>query len=252
MTSGADEPPTCGPGPLLRRILAGDPPPFALLHRPRTAGADRLELMTGTVSEPGSIAELPLPQGPGADRHDVLAVLPYRQLAERGFTCPDDGAPLLALTVEDQCGISRQEFLRDVPDLPIRMDELGFDIDDEAYARTVRRIVKDEIGCGVGANFVFKRTYRVDLADWSAGTALAVFRRLLQRESGAYWTFLIHTGDRCLVGATPEGHVSLGGGDVTMNPISGTYRYPAAGADPEGVSRFQPDGWLGRQPRRRA
>ncbi|MFE5597696.1 anthranilate synthase family protein [Streptomyces coelicoflavus] len=241
MTSAGDEALTGGPDPLLRRILADDPPPFALLHRPRTTGADRLELMTGTVSEPGLIAELPLPQGPGADRHDVLAVLPYRQLAERGFLCPDDGAPLLALTVEDQCGMSRQEFLRDVPDLPIRMDELGFDIDDEAYARTVRRIVEDEIGRGVGANFVFKRTYRADLADWSTATALAFFRRLLQRESGAYWTLLIHTGDRWLVGATPERHVSLDGGAVTMNPISGTYRYPEAGADPEGVMRFLQD-----------
>ncbi|GGW41865.1 phenazine-specific anthranilate synthase component I [Streptomyces lucensis JCM 4490] len=241
MRPGAHDTAPGGPHALLRRILDGEPPPFALLHRPQTTGADRLELMTGTVSRPASLAELPLPEAPGANRHDVLAVLPYRQLAERGYTCPDDGTPLIALTVGEQCGLSRQEFLRHVPDLPLRMDEHGFDIDDDTYADTVRRIIEDEIGRGTGANFVFRRTYRARLDGWGAATALAFFRRLLQREPGAYWTFLIHTGDRYLVGATPEQHVSLAGGAVTMNPISGTYRYPEGGPDPAGVMGFLRD-----------
>ncbi|WP_329172180.1 anthranilate synthase family protein [Streptomyces sp. NBC_01477] len=241
MNPGAGEVLPGRPHALLAKVLGGQPPPFALLHRPQATGADRLELMVGTVSEPASLAELPIPQGTGANQHGVLAVLPYRQLAERGYTCPDDGTPLLALTIEEQCGLSRQEVLQHVPDLPISMDEHGFDIDDESYARTVRRIIQDEIGRGTGANFVFRRSYRAELADWSAATALAFFRRLLQRETGAYWTFLIHTGDRCLIGATPERHVSLDGGAVTMNPISGTYRYPEGGADPDGVMGFLRD-----------
>ncbi|MET9806295.1 anthranilate synthase family protein [Streptomyces halstedii] len=241
MNPGAPEAFAGGPDPLLRRILDGGPPPFALVHRPRTTGPDRLELMTGTLSRPGSLAGLPLAQGPGTSRHDVLAVLPYRLLAERGYTCPDDGTPLLALTIEEQRLLSRREFLRHVPDLPLRMEEHGFDLDDDAYARTAARIIRDEIGRGTGANFVFRRTYRADLADWGVAAALAFFRRLLLREPGAYWTFLIHTGDRCLVGATPEQHVALDGGAVTMNPISGTYRYPESGADPEGVMDFLRD-----------
>ena len=52
------------------------------------------------------------------------------------------------------------------------------------------------------------------------------FRRLLERESGAYWTFLVQLGDRVLVGATPERHISVADGGAVMNPISGTYRYP--------------------------
>ena len=51
-----------------------------------------------------------------------------------------------------------------------------------------------------------------------------MFRRLLERERGAYWTFCLFTGDRFLVGASPERHVSVHGGDVRMNPISGTFR----------------------------
>ena len=51
-----------------------------------------------------------------------------------------------------------------------------------------------------------------------------MLRRLLERERGAYWTYCFFTGDRYLVGASPERHVSVHGGDVRMNPISGTFR----------------------------
>ena len=58
-----------------------------------------------------------------------------------------------------------------------------------------------------------------------------MFRRLLARERGAYWTFCFFTGDRFLIGASPERHVSVRGGDVRMNPISGTFRVPGDGSD---------------------
>jgi len=51
-----------------------------------------------------------------------------------------------------------------------------------------------------------------------------VLRRSLERLG-----FTVHTGTRTLVGATPERHVSLHNGTAVMNPISGTYRYPASG-----------------------
>ena len=88
----------------------------------------------------------------------------------------------------------------------------------------VERIIEDEIGNGEGANLVVGRHYRAQLADWDTRKALTVFRRLLERERGAYWTFCLFTGDRFLVGASPERHVSVHGGDVRMNPISGTFR----------------------------
>ena len=51
-----------------------------------------------------------------------------------------------------------------------------------------------------------------------------MLRRLLEKERGAYWTFAVWTGERFLVGASPERHVSVQGDDVRMNPISGTFR----------------------------
>ena len=86
-----------------------------------------------------------------------------------------------------------------IPDRPIDAGRTAhFDIDDDDYAEIVRRVVKDEIGEGEGANFVIKRSFVADITDYTPRSALAFFRRLLERESGAYWTFLVHTGERTL------------------------------------------------------
>jgi phenazine biosynthesis protein phzE len=218
---------------LLGPIL-GDRPPaaYALLHRPESTGPGVLDVLTGETAELRALAELPLADAPepdGGPRHEVLALVPYRQIAERGFACPDDGTPLLAMTVTGQATVPVAEVLARIPDLPVKLSGGRFDVPDEEYADTVRRVVADEIGTGEGSNFVIKRTYTADITGYTPRHGLAVFRRLLQRETGAYWTFLVHTGSRTLVGATPERHISLREGTAVMNPISGTYRYPATG-----------------------
>jgi phenazine biosynthesis protein phzE len=117
----------------------------------------------------------------------------------------------------------------------------GFDIADDDYADIVRTVVKDEIGRGEGSNFVIRRSWRAAGADPSHRTGLAVFRRLLAAETGAYWTFLVHAGGRTLVGASPERHVGLRDGVAGMSPISGTYRYPPTGPDVGDLLRFLAD-----------
>ncbi|BFO20786.1 hypothetical protein SHKM778_71740 [Streptomyces sp. KM77-8] len=136
----------------------------------------------------------------------------------------------------------------------------GFDVGDEEYARIVGRVLDEEIGRGEGANFVIRRTYEGEIPGFGRADALALFRRLLEGERGAYWTFLVHTGNekgpegpssegrgretggRTLIGASPEVHVRASGGTVVMNPISGTYRYPAEGPSPEHLLEFLADG----------
>ncbi|MFB7595867.1 anthranilate synthase family protein [Streptomyces sp. NPDC056160] len=225
-------------------MLAPRPPAFALLHRPETAGPAVVEVLAGEVSTPATLAGIPLPEsaaGAAGPRHEVLTVIPYRQISERGFACADDGAPLLALTVTEQSELSVAEVLARVPDVPIRLTGGHFDMDDETYAGTVRAVVADEIGQGAGANFVIKRSYVADIAGYSVGSALAFFRRLLERESGTYWTFVVHTGERTFVGATPERHISLRDGVAVMNPVSGTYRYPPSGPTLPEVLEFLAD-----------
>ena len=172
-----------------------------------------------------------------ADGHiaDRLLAVPFRQVRERGFEAHDDGTPLVVVDVETELEFSVAEVIDAIDDTGVEFaDRGGFETDDEEYAKLVEAIIRDEIGQGEGANLVIGRHYRATVADWGADKALTVLRRLLERERGAYWTFLFFTGDRYLVGASPERHVSIHGGDVRMNPISGTFRMPArAGRRPE-------------------
>ncbi|PYC87795.1 phenazine-specific anthranilate synthase component I [Streptomyces tateyamensis] len=231
---------------LIQRLTAPGAPAFALLHRrtPRLA-PDTVELLVGEVGEYDTLAELPLPAGAPADarpRHDLLALVPYRQIRERGFEAHDDATPLQALRVTEQYALPLAEVLAALPQLPVALAEgAAFDIDDEEYAGIVRRVIADEIGNGEGANFVIRRDFRGRLAHYSPSLAFSLLRRLLDQERGAYWTYLVHTGERVLVGASPEVHVRQSGGTVVMNPISGTYRYPAGGPTLAGLLDFLHD-----------
>lgn len=230
---------------LLGRVLAPDPPPFALLYRPESAGEGTLDVLVGTVDAYDTLADIPLPDRSsdpgGLDRHDALVLVPYRQIAERGFVGAEDGSPLLAMTIAAQETQTVAEALRRIPDTAIALTGCGFDVDDETYAETVRAVVAEEIGAGKGANFVIKRSYSAAITDYGPGSALTFFRRLLERESGAYWTFVVHTGDRTFVGASPERHLSLTEGQAVMNPVSGTYRYAPSGPSLPALMEFLGD-----------
>ncbi|TDC98387.1 anthranilate synthase family protein [Actinomadura sp. 7K507] len=238
---------------LLDTILDLRAPAFALLHRPETTGPGSLDVIVGDVSHVATLADIALPD-PGqvppepvarapepAARPDMLALVPYRQIRERGFACADDGSPLITLTVTGHQTVPITEALARIPDLPIAVHDGHFDVVDDAYAENVRRVVKEAIGEGEGANFVIKRFFDTDIDGYTPHSALAFFRRLLLVESGTYWTFIVHTGERTFVGATPERHVTLNDGVATMNPISGTYRYPASGPTLPDVMDFLAD-----------
>ncbi|MFC1409709.1 anthranilate synthase family protein [Streptacidiphilus sp. N1-12] len=232
------------PDPLdpLDRVLGPQPPAYALLHRPEANGPGLVDLLVGEVSTADTLAELPVPDRPsGAGPHELLVLVPYRQIAERGFTAPDDGEPLLVMSVSGQRLLPLAELLARLPQGPPDIGAGAFDTDDETYAGLVRRIVSEEIGRGEGANFVLRRSFVAELTGSPLRSALALYRRLLTAESGAYWTFLVHTGDRILVGASPERHLSLAGGTAVMNPISGTYCYPPEGPTLGGVLDFLAD-----------
>ncbi|MCX5378812.1 anthranilate synthase family protein [Streptomyces sp. NBC_00091] len=227
-------------GPLglfdLGRLLDESAPPFALLRR-RTPGRDHdtVEVLLGPVHEAERLADLPVRELP------TLALVPFRQIRERGFDVRDDGTPLAVLAAEEAYEIPLALALAALPDHPVRVDGGGFDVPDEDYARTVERVIREEIGRGEGANFVIRRTYEGRIEGFGRADALALFRRLLEGERGAYWTYVVHTPERTLVGASPEVHVRMTGGTVVMNPISGTYRYPASGPTAESLLAFLAD-----------
>jgi phenazine biosynthesis protein phzE len=206
---------------------------WAIIRRStRVGGRDTVGLVGGRRSEVESLLDVPLEEGVPPDGRiaDRLLAIPFRQVRERGFEAHDDGTPLVVVDVETELEFSVAEIVDAIDDTGVEFaDRGGFETDDEEYAKLVEAIIHDEIGQGEGANLVIGRHYRAKLADWGVAGALSVFKRLLERERGAYWTFVFFTGDRYLIGASPERHVTIHDGDVRMNPISGTFRIPREG-----------------------
>ena len=206
---------------------------WAIIRRSTRAGdRDTVGLVGGRRTVVESLLDVPLESGVPEEGHiaDRLLAVPFRQVRERGFEAHDDGTPLVVVEVESEREFSVDEVVDAIDEVEVGMaDRGGFETDDAAYGELVETVIRDEIGQGEGANLVIARHYRATVADWGADRALTVFRRLLERERGAYWTYVFFTGDRYLIGASPERHVSIHGGDVRMNPISGTFRIPGEG-----------------------
>ncbi|WP_461163333.1 anthranilate synthase family protein [Arthrobacter sp. R4-81] len=224
---------------LLSRIVesSGDASiPFAVIRRHES---DLVDVLTGGIVDVDKLADIPLDASRGG--RDVLALVPFRQIRERGFAATDDGAPLRCLLVTERETLSLNNALAILPAIEVPIESLGFDTTDEDYAEMVRRVIRDEIGRGEGANFVIRRSFSGTTPVSPATAVLAWMRTLLLSEQSAYWTFAVHSPGHSLVGATPERHVSVRDGLVTMNPISGTFRHPAGGPTAGGVLKFLSD-----------
>lgn len=190
--------------------------PFALIHR---QGEDAADLLQGRFLTVDSLADIPLDGG------EVVAMVPFHQVRERGFVAIEDDNPILCLADASVTKIAIDELIPQLPAQIPDIEDLGFDLNDEEYAQVARRVIEGEIGRGEGANFVIRRDYHAQVDAEPLQAALAWYRRLLEGESGAYWTFLFVTPDLIAVGASPERHVSSTDGLVFMNPISGTLRH---------------------------
>ncbi|WP_022922042.1 anthranilate synthase family protein [Ornithinimicrobium pekingense] len=215
------------PAHLLDRILADpDGLSWAVLWR---EGQELVEVLVGDVLDLDLLREVPRP------RPDlpVLALVPYRQIAERGFDVHDDGTPLRVLSATAYQRLSVDELVAALPQGTVEVDGERFSVSDDDYAATVERVIEEEIGQGEGANFVIRRDVVARTTADPATAALTWLRTLLVDERGAYWSFAVHTPGHTLVGATPERHVSVRDGRVWMNPISGTFRHPSD--DPDGT-----------------
>ncbi len=235
-TTGADA---------LERLYGADVPPFALLRRQRPGLREPapVELLFGEMETVRSPAEAAVPDG--APGPGLLVLLPFRHLAEHGLPCHDDGTPLRVLRVREHHVLSEDAFTGGLPAAtpPVEWREAGFTTSDARYEDLVREFVASDAARG-GLNVLLRRDWSARLPEFRPAVAVELFRRLLAAESGAYWTFVVHTGGSrpvTLVGATPQGHVGVEGGRVVMNPLCGTYRRTPEGSRPEDLLAFLAD-----------
>ena len=207
---------------LLSSLLAAEAPHFAVIHREH---APTLDVLVGEVVDVDLLADIPL------EGAEVVALVPFRQVRERGFEAHDDLAPIRCLVVRDRESVLLEDALDVLPRHPVVVGDLDVDVSDADYSATVRRVIDEEIGRGEGANFVIRREFTGSTDAAPAAAVLGWLRALLEHESGAYWTFALHTPGLSAAGATPERHVSSIDGVVSMNPISGTFRHGEGSGD---------------------
>lgn len=228
----------------LASLLGSEPPHFAVLYRPEVSGRENIDILTGIFSPHESMDSIQLSEEINADpsvHYEKFVLIPYKQIDERGMESADDGSNLLVMDIESQSSMPKADVLADIPGVSMPLSDPGFDMDDDDYANTVSEILRKEIGEGKGASFVVQRSFTGKFENYSIAGALSIFKNLMSKSSGSYWTFIAYTGDRILVGATPERHITLNEGVAVMNPISGTYRYPASGAKLSEVLDFLGD-----------
>lgn len=231
---------------LLKNIVDGHiDGPYALIGR-RSSKNDptRVEVLCGPSRAYARLEDLPSGNridSAGVSKENMLVLVPYRQISKVGFDCNDDKETLQAIEIQQHETMSVPEALALLPQEAIRLDGLGFDISDEEYAANARMLISEEIGRGEGSNFVLARSLTAKIDHFSPAHALSIFGELLAKETGSYWTFLIHISGRTFIGASPEQQITLSRGTATMNPISGTYRYPPAGPQIEQVLEFLRD-----------
>ncbi|MDQ0793034.1 chorismate-binding protein [Streptomyces sp. B1I3] len=228
---------------LLERLYGAAPPPFALLrrHHAGAPGPGPVEVFFGEMETVRSLEGIGAPDG--ARGPHALALLPFRQVAEHGLRCHDDGTPLRVLRISEHHLLPEQALTGRGGDEPVRWQDVGFTTDDAHYERLVREVATSDAARG-GLNVLIRRDCTARLPGFRPAVAVELFRRLLTAESGAYWTFLVHTGGErptTLVGATPQGHVSIENRRVVMNPLCGTYRCPPHGPRAGEVLAFLAD-----------
>lgn len=181
-----------------------------------------------------------------SESEELILAIPYRQAlsGNRPISAPERAARrhVSAIRVHSRRESTLEEFLQASESTSVRLMNGHFDVDDERYAQRVRNVVDNEIRAGHGSNFVLHRIFRGRIASRDVDTEMSIFRSLLRMESGAYWTFLIRFPDHSLIGASPEMHLRRDvDGLTTMNPISGTYRYPNGRPDERSLRAFLQD-----------
>ena len=222
---------------LLRRSIERNAP-LAVVCRED----DDVRVFSGPVNEYDRLSDIPrkkfLSSPYEGVRYDTVSIVPYSQIRERGFEAYDDGAKIRCMEIQEQTRTSLQELLGILPDEPIALEQgVTYSMTKQEYARIVS-CVQEQIRNGNACNVVIHLKAMAGIAGMSPLKALSILRRLLQREFGAYMTFCFYDGTEYHIGASPERHLTVAGGEVTMNPISGTYRKVNGRIDLEAFRKF--------------
>jgi len=156
---------------------------------------------------------------------DVVFVLPYCTIHERGFEAHGD-EPILAIAVETAIKIPKDKLIAGLADIKIILEgDATPSLSDTEYADLVRRFQINEIEAGHASQCTIARSFCGQIKDFDLLMILSVYRKALQ-QTGQYMTVLFaNVADgQFIIGATPEKHLEVRGNETIMIPIAGTLR----------------------------
>jgi 2-amino-4-deoxychorismate synthase len=157
--------------------------------------------------------------------YDTISVIPFCQIREKGYCAWDNDEKILTIRIDTQDKVLAEDLIAAIPEeRPVMQEDIHYDTTEQHYAEIIRDVIHNEIGNGEGANFVIPRNAGGIIDNFSLGQALTIFKSLVLNDYGTYWKFLFYDKSVCFIGSTPERHLSVEGGRVKMNPISGTFR----------------------------
>jgi phenazine biosynthesis protein phzE len=160
------------------------------------------------------------------ENKDVIFVLPYHTIRERGFEARGD-EPILALLVDEKLPpMSIEDFSDRLVDQEFSLERpVTPSLSDEEQAALIASFQKNEIEGGNASQVNLSRVFKGRIASVGNDILLSIYKRLLKK-NGQYMTVLFcnHDKRQYIVGATPECHLEIRGDRTVMMPIAGTLR----------------------------
>lgn len=174
-----------------------------------------------------------------AENADVVFVLPYHMIRERGFEARGD-EPILGLSVHAMHSFKTDEMLHHLPQENIILDgEITPNLNDADYAKMVAEFQANEIEKGNVSQTTLSRKFRGKIANMGPEALLGTFRKIIE-QSGHYMAVLFANpaAGQFIIAATPERHLEVAGNQTIMTPIAGTLRKEDRETFPERLKTF--------------
>ena len=203
------------------RDIIGDSS-FALIERDGI-----VSVMVGEMSHLDNLNDLK--EHADQSKKPVAFALPYRVIEERGFEAQGD-EPILAMTGDHIYHASIEHFRALLPETSMILSrDIVASMSDAEYVEMVKTFQQKEIEGGHCSQSTLSRKFEGQIHQFSLDHALSLYRTILFPQ-GQYMTVLIcdrsDDPDRphCLIGATPERHLTINSDHALMIPIAGTLR----------------------------
>ncbi len=159
----------------------------------------------------------------------VAFALPYHIIRERGFEAKGD-EPILAIIAERIYTCPIEVFREKLLSVPLVLEQdITASMSDSEYAEMVHTFQKHEIEGGHCSQTTLSRKFEGQIHQFTLDHALSLYKTILFPQ-GQYMTILIcdRSNDpdcpHCLIGATPERHLTVTEDHALMIPIAGTLR----------------------------